>query len=51
MATLIKNRKLVAVAREIQEEHLRNSQPRNTFIPIINEEYITQVSEEIEKGI
>ena len=40
-------RKLAAVTRETQEEHLRNGQSRNTSVPRINEEYITQVSEEI----
>ena len=47
MATLRNKRKLVAVTREIQEEDPRNGQSRNTFVPRINEEYITQVSEEI----
>ena len=41
-------RKLAAVTRETQEEHSRNGQSRNTSVPRINEEYITQVSEEIE---
>ena len=48
MATLRNKRKLAAVARETQEEHPRNGQSRNTSVPGINEEYITQVSEEIE---
>ena len=48
MATLRNKRKLAAVTRETQEEHPRNSQSRNTSVPRINEEYITQVSEEIE---
>ena len=48
MATLRNKRKLAAVTRETQEEHLRNGQSRNTSVPRINEEYITQVSEEIE---
>ena len=48
MATLRNKRKLAAVTRETQEEHPRNGQSRNTSIPRINEEYITQVSEEIE---
>ena len=33
------------------EEHSRNGQSRNTSVPRINEEYITQVSEEIEGRI
>ena len=48
MATLRNKRKLAAVTREIQEENPRNGQSRNTSVPRINEEYITQVSEEIE---
>ena len=48
MATLRNKRKLAAVTRETQEENPRNGQSRNTFVPRINEEYITQVSEEIE---
>ena len=48
MATLRNKRKLAAVTRETQEEHSRNGQSRNTSVPRINEEYITQVSEEIE---
>ena len=48
MATLINKRKLAAVTRETQEENPRNGQSRNTSVPRINEEYITQVSEEIE---
>ena len=48
MATLKNKRKLAAVTRETQEEHPRKGQSRNTSVPRINEEYITQVSEEIE---
>ena len=48
MATLRNKRKLAAVKREKQEEHPRNGQSRNTSVPRINEEYITQVSKEIE---
>ena len=48
MATLRNKRKLAAVTRETQEENLRNGQSRNTSVPRINEEYITQISEEIE---
>ena len=48
MATLRKKRKLAAVTGETQEEHPRNGQSRNTSVPRINEEYITQVSEEFE---
>ena len=48
MATLRNKRELAAVTRETQEEHSRNDQSRNTSVPRINEEYITQVSEEVE---
>ena len=48
MATLRNKRKLAAVGRETQEEHPRKGQSRNTSVPRINEEYNTQVSEEIE---
>ena len=41
-------RKLAAVTREIQEENPRNGQSRNTSVPKINEEYITQVFEEVQ---
>ena len=51
MATLRNKRKLTAVTTETQEEHPRNGQSRNTSVPRINEEYITQVSKEIEKGV
>ena len=48
MATLRNNRKLTAVTTETQAEHPTNGQSRNMSVPRINEEYITQVSEEIE---
>ena len=48
MATLRNKWKLAAVTRETQEENPRNGQSRNTSVPRINEEYMTQVSEEIE---
>ena len=51
MATLRNKRKLAAVTREIQDENPRNGQSRNTSVPRINGEYITQVSEEIEGRI
>ena len=51
MATLRDKRKLAAVTRETQEEHPRNGQSRNTSIPRINKENITQVSEEIESRV
>ena len=48
MATLRNKRKLAVVTGETQEENPRNGQSRNTSVPRINEEYIAQVSEEIE---
>ena len=51
MATLRNKRKLAAVTRKTQEENPRNGQSRNTSVPRINEEYITQVSEEIESRV
>ena len=47
MATLRNKRKLAAVRRETQVEHPRNGKSRNKSFGKINEEYITQVSEEI----
>ena len=51
MATLRNKRKLAAVTREIQDENPRNGQSRNTSVPRINEDYLTQLSEEIEGKI
>ena len=48
MATLRNKRKLAAVTRETQEEHLRNGQSRKTSVPRINPEHITQLSEQME---
>ena len=48
MTTLRKKRKLAAVASETQEEYPENGQSRITSVPRINEDYITQVSEEIQ---
>ena len=51
MAILRNKQKLAAVTREIHAEHPRNGQSRNTSVPRINEEYITQVFEEIEDRV
>ena len=51
MATLRNKRKLAAVTKETQEEHPGNGQSRNTSVPRINAEYITQISEEIESRV
>ena len=48
MTTLSNERKVGVVSRKTQEEHFKNNQSWNTSVPRINEEYITQVSEEIE---
>ena len=48
MATFGNQRKSATDTRQTEVEHARNSQSRNTSVPKINEEYITQVSEEIE---
>ena len=47
MATLINKRKLAAVSRETPE-NTRNSKSQNTVDPEMAQEYIFQVSEEIE---
>ena len=47
MATLRYKRKLAAMARET-EENLRNHQSQNLAAPGITEDYMAQVSEEIE---
>ena len=51
MATLRDKRNVAAVTTETREEHPRNGQSRNTSIPRNNEEYITQVSEEIKGNV
>ena len=48
MATLRNKLKLAAIARETPEEQPRNGQSRNTSVPRMKEEYITQVVGEIE---
>ena len=50
MSTLRYKRQLAAVPGETQEDS-RNSQSQNTFVPGITEEYIMQVSEEIEERV
>ena len=50
MATLRNKRKLATVSRETPE-HTRNSQSQNTLDPEIAQEYISQVSEEIERRV
>ena len=50
MALLRSKRKLAAVSRDTQES-VRNGQSQNTFVPGMTEEYITQVSEEVEMRV
>ena len=47
MATLRNKRKLAAASRETPENR-RNNQSQNTYNPGMAEDYITQVSDEIE---
>ena len=51
MAALRNKRKLAAVTTETREEHPRNGQSRNTSGAGVNEEYNTQLSEDIESRI
>ena len=51
MATLRNKRTLAAVTKEKQEENPRNGQSQNTSVPRINEEFITQLSQEIESRV
>ena len=48
MAALRNKRKLAALNKESFEEHLRSNLAQNSNVPRSQEDYITQVSEEIE---
>ena len=48
MATLRNKRKLAALNKENSEEHPRSNQGQNSSVPRSQEDYITQVFEEIE---
>ena len=48
METLRNKRKLAALNKENCEEHPRSNLPQNSNVPRSQEDYITQVSEEIE---
>ena len=50
MATLRNEQKLAAMARETKE-YTRNDQSENSAAPGITEDYIAQVSEEIEERV
>ena len=50
MATLRKKSKLAAVSREAPES-TRNSRAQNTLHPELTQDYISQVSEEIEERV
>ena len=51
MATLRNNRKLAALNKENCEEHPRSNLAQNSNVPRSIEDYITQVSKEIEEGV
>ena len=51
MATLRNKKKLAALNRENFEEHPRSNSAQNSTVPRSPEDYITQVSEEIEGRI
>ena len=51
MATLRNEKKIVAVIRDKQEANPRNNLSRDTNAPRLTEEYITQVSEEMEDKV
>ena len=51
MASLRNKRKLAAVTKETRKKHPRNGQSRSTPVLRRNEEYITQVSEEIQSRV
>ena len=51
MTTLRNEKKLPAMNRKNHEDHPRNIQARNTNSPRIQENYFTQVSEEIEDRV
>ena len=48
MATLRSNRKITALTKENHEERPRSNQARDTNVPRSQEDYITEVAEEIE---
>ena len=48
MATLRNKRKLAALSKEFCEEHPRNNLAQNSIAPRSQEDYITQLSDEIE---
>ena len=51
MATLRNKRKLAALNKEKCEEHPRNNLEQNSNVPRSQEDYLTQVSEEIEERV
>ena len=51
MATLRSERKLAALNKENREQHLRSNLTQNSKFPRSEDEYITQISEEIEGRI
>ena len=51
MASLRNNRKLATLFEENCEEHPRSNQGQNSNVPRLQEDYITQVSEELERSV
>ena len=51
MVTLRNNRKIAATKKDNQEESSKSNQLWNTIFPGIQEEYITQMSEEVERRL
>ena len=51
MASLRNKKKLAALNKENCEEHPRRNQGQNSSVPRSQEDYITQVSEEIERKV
>ena len=51
MATLRKIKKLAALIKKNCEKHPRSNLAQNSNVPTSEEDYITQVAEEIEGGV
>ena len=51
MATFRNKKKLAALNKEKYEEHLRSNLAQNSNVPRSQENYITQVSEELEEKV
>ena len=51
MGALEKKEKLAAINTDTHEDHYRNNRARNTIFDRTHEDYITQVSDEIESRV